>query len=282
MTARDDFARRPHPGGSPIIKTPPGPRADPAVVSERLTGLTHDLAGLLDGSMRQVGMLLRAGLDPADEGHRRLLTVKAALEQMSALVTAAARGHSVARGTFAGSSLGPTPVMSMLDAVQHAAAITEPWATEQGITLKCSAEPELAHADARGVYTVLVNSLRNSVESILRRRPRKQPARGRIEIVATVARGDERDEPGAIIRITDDGEGPPAVAPGRQGPDVFAPGYTTKTGSLGIGLSMARDIILAAGGTIRLAPHATPEDPCGAQLTIVLPPRPMPPMAGAA
>lgn len=283
MSGRDDPARRPsHPGGSPIIKTPPGARADPGVVADRLSGLTHDLAGLLDGSMRQVSMLLRTRLDPADDQQRRLMTLKTALEQMSQLVTAAARGHSLVRAHAAAQALGHRPVMTLGDAVQHAVAITEPWATEQGITLRCSVDPQLQATDAYGLYTVLVNALRNSVEAIVRRRPRPQPMRGRIEVTARSVSAGPDQEPGAEIRIIDDGEGPPSVAPGRTTPDVFNAGYTTKTGSLGIGLSLARDIVESAGGTIRLSPRATPEDPCGAELTITLPSRPLPPQAGAA
>lgn len=281
---------RKKPGASPIIRTPPGPRADPANVAERLTGLTHDLASLLDGSLRQVGLLMReGGSGGTDEEptHKRLLAIRTALEQMVVMVTAAARGLSLAPGAAASERMhGPRaglahpPVMSLADAVHHAVAIMEPSASEQGITLRCAIDPRLEHVDARGLYTVMVNALRNAVESIVRRRPRavRGRARGEIEVVARagpLSRG--MDEPSATVSIIDDGEGlpipPPGVARGQQAPDVFAQGFSTKQGSLGIGLSMARDIVTSAGGRIRLRPSPRADGTGGAELLIELPAR---------
>ena len=60
-------------------------------------------------------------------------------------------------------------------------------------------------------------------------------------------------EGGAVIRVADDGPGIPRDSQRR----VFEPGYSTKQGGWGIGLSLARRIVEENhGGTLRLVPSA--------------------------
>lgn len=109
---------------------------------------------------------------------------------------------------------------------------------------------------------VLVNLVKNSAEAM--------PSPGRIELRLRERR---KPEPHLLLTVEDDGPGiPPAL---REA--VFAPRFTTKTESAeesrwsathrGLGLSIARSILEAAGGRIAAA-----ESPSGgARLEIELP-----------
>lgn len=265
------------PGPGPIIRTPPVTRADPGVVADRLTGLAHDLAGLLDAALRQVSLLARESPRPEDDPTAvRLRGVHVALEQMAHLVTAAARGMSVSGGAEGASVVGGgpwsrrVPVLSLGDALQHAVSIMEPVCAEHHIALSSQVDSALEQVDARGLYTVIVNALRNAVESI-DALPRTSRRARKIEVVGKalpVAGG--YDEPGAVVHVRDSGAGLPIAPAGQRTPDPFERGFTTKPGALGIGLSLARDIVTSAGGTIVLGPR---DGAPGAELTINLPPR---------
>lgn len=255
---------------SPIIRTPPATRADPSVVSDRLTALAHDLTSLLDASMRQVSLLLRSTDDLThqrrddEESLRRLHSVRAALEQMVHLVTAAARGHSLLSTSAMGSRFQDQPAMSLGEAIRSAVSIMEPTSAEAGVVIHCAVDPALDAADARGLYTVIVNAIRNALESI-----RHRPGKGTIQILALASSDPVKGgSPSVSIRITDDGVGPPEQDLRGRKPDVFRPGFSTKRGSLGLGLAISRDLVLGLGGTMRLEPRSIGH---GAELCIDLP-----------
>ena len=70
--------------------------------------------------------------------------------------------------------------------------------------------------------------------------------------------------PGVRFDVTDNGPGLTEDGAAR----VFEPFYSTKTaqGGTGLGLSMARDIIRAHGGTLTVSPGSS-----GARFTVTLP-----------
>jgi two-component system sensor histidine kinase GlrK len=111
------------------------------------------------------------------------------------------------------------------------------------------------HRDA--LVQVLVNLVKNGIEAAT------APGGARPdspEVVLAVAAGD-----GSVrFDVTDNG---PGLAP-EDAARVFEPFYSTKTaqGGTGLGLSMARDIIRAHGGTLT-ASSGSP----GARFTVTLP-----------
>lgn len=222
---------------------------DGAYISDRLTTLTHELANLLDGSMRCLSLARRrvesdqAAADssvPTGDVARHLETVQAAMRQMSDLVKCAMQGVSLAhaRGT-------PEGTGSMAEAVRHAIEVMTPLTDERCLRISGEITDELADLPDRFVFAIITNGIRNAVESI----ERSGRGDGCIDISA-------RTEPGrtgrcVVIEILDNGEGPPEL-PARGGESVFRLGYSTKHGGTGVGLAFCRELVQELGGTITL------------------------------
>jgi signal transduction histidine kinase len=110
-------------------------------------------------------------------------------------------------------------------------------ATERDIDAQVQVEPQTMslHADPELLAQALLNLLRNSI--------RATAGLDKATVVLLVAR-----EPQGHFRIEVRDNGP-GVAPDRR-EDVFLPFYTTHKGGSGVGLSFARQVALAHGGSI--------------------------------
>jgi signal transduction histidine kinase len=111
------------------------------------------------------------------------------------------------------------------------------------------------HRDA--LVQVLVNLVKNGIESATAAGAAR-PASPEVVLSVTGGGGSVRFD------VTDNG---PGLASG-DASRVFEPFFSTKTaqGGTGLGLSMARDIIRAHGGTLTAAPGSP-----GARFTVTLP-----------
>lgn len=263
------------------VSGPPGDAPD--AWAQRLAALAHELSSLLDGSMRSVNLALashdtREG-DAPDDMARRLRSVRAALEQMAAMVQAATRPER-GRATLPRRRLG-TETLSLHDAITNGVAILEPLAAEHGIALVTSLHDAARALPAGPAYTVVVNGVRNAVESVAMGLRAGKPV-GRVVRIAMdlhTAPPDGEPRPGpagapsawVALSITDQGEGPPKPDRSRRG-RPFSPGYTTKPGGTGLGLAVCRDLLSQFGGTITL--NANPDG--GATLTARYPARGLP------
>jgi signal transduction histidine kinase/integral membrane sensor domain MASE1 len=108
----------------------------------------------------------------------------------------------------------------------------------RGVTLRrdLAPEPLVTRGDRVQLQQVLLNLLINAVEAL---------ADDRGERVIAV-RTEERPPATAVVSVTDTG---PGLRPGTE-TEVFKPFYTTKAKGMGMGLSIARSILEAHGGTI--------------------------------
>jgi signal transduction histidine kinase len=114
-------------------------------------------------------------------------------------------------------------------------------------------------ADGPLLEQALVNLIRNAVDAATL----KHGERGHVTIDWHLE-GDD-----AVVVIVDDG-------PGIQNPDnLFVPLFSTKPGGSGIGLVLARNVLEAHGGDVRLSNRARAEG-CVAQVTIPLAERELP------
>lgn len=223
--------------------------AEPDLVSDRLGLLVHELSGLVDGSMRHIGLALRTVDDgvavrrESEDVAHRLRTVQAALERMADAIRHAA-------GAAPMHWLQAAFNATLADAVQYATGIMEPLATARGITIEVDLEPAFCTLPPGHLYTVIVNAIRNALESIIA----SGEPRGTITITGWVegrpnAAGDLKQF--VCIEITDSGLGPPPLPEGREN-DVFEPAFSTKPGGLGVGLALCRQIVEGIGGHIEL------------------------------
>jgi len=216
---------------------------DAPFLATRLGVLTHELAGLLDGSMRCLGMARQslAGT-PSSSGpsvEHQLQTVQSALERMAGLVHTAMQGS----GSTIGSSITPSEgSVTVREAIDHAVSVLTPLAKEHRVTLSCAIAPEADRYDAGPVYAVILNGLRNAIESVA-----STGSGGRVDIELTFRNGT----PGTFdLTISDDG---PGLAPACEDGRAFIIGLTTKPGGHGIGLCLCAQIIGQLGGRITLA-----------------------------
>lgn len=211
----------------------------------------HELSGLVDGSMRHIGLALRN----VDEGVTvrretdniadRLRTVQAALERMADAIRHAA---GAAPMHWLQASFNAT----LADAVQYAVGIMEPLATDRGVMIETDLEPAFGTLPPGHLYTVVVNALRNALESIVS----SGEAKGVITVTGWVEcrpGADPESSPRQFVwlEISDSGLGPPPLPEGREA-IVFEPAFSTKPGGVGIGLALSRQIVEGVGGSIEL------------------------------
>lgn len=232
----------------PMRMTKPLPPRDPSAgpdSADHLTTLAHDLSNLLDGSMRWLS--LAAGSmdnntpDPnqqLDSALEQINTVQATLHRMSTMVNAAMRSGSVGINS---PMLGVSQAITLGMAIDHAVDVVGPLAMQAGVRLEMNIDQEAGTIAAGPLYTVVLNGLFNSIQSIQKatQTDALDPG-GLIQINATM--DTKHDE--LVVTITDDGIGlPPSTNP-------ESPFKHTKDN--GMGLSIARQIIDQLEGIITL------------------------------
>jgi signal transduction histidine kinase len=111
------------------------------------------------------------------------------------------------------------------------------WPAERvGFEVRVEPETMMLDADPDLLAQVLINLLRNGAEAA-----EAQAAEPRLRLYFEAARGG-----GATIMVEDNGPGIPESKRG----EVFLPFFTTKAKGTGVGLSLARQIVLAHDGTV--------------------------------
>ncbi|MDN5564980.1 MAG: HAMP domain-containing histidine kinase [Luteococcus sp.] len=170
------------------------------------------------------------GIVPADPGHLTLVQ-----DELRRVTRLGADLSSLSRAEEG--RLEITPVPCRLD--ELAAAVAErlrPQADDAGIRLVVDAAPTMVTADPDRLAQVLTNLVGNAL--------RATPAGGRITVVCRPG-----DAGGAVLSVTDTGAGLSAEELGRIFERFYrAPG--APAGGTGIGLTIARGLVEAHGGTL--------------------------------
>jgi len=130
------------------------------------------------------------------------------------------------------------------DVAAEAVSQLADWADAKGVVLACepAADLDTIRCDPVLLRQLLLNLLGNSVAALTA----SAIAGPRTVRVQTTARGSR-----LIVDVIDNG---PGIDPADI-PKLFTPGFSTKDDGSGIGLSLARRIISAHQGTIRLHDH---------------------------
>ncbi len=271
-----------HDDQRPLLRVsarPPGDQpdgADSPFAIERITALAHELGGLLDGSLRWLMIArrslstARAGTEQVEVVARQLETIQTAMERMVELIDAAMKGSAsvIATQTHDRS-------ISVKESIEHAAQVILPQADDRGIMIDVAVSSELASMPSGPLYSVILNGLRNAVESIIGAQDiQRVRTGGLVEVHAGLTH--PKDAKGkthtlVFIEIRDDGSG---ITNGEAEGKAFEFGYTTKPGGIGVGLALCREIVRELGGVIELARRddRTASGRNGAVLRISYPP----------
>ncbi|MEM6332428.1 MAG: ATP-binding protein [Planctomycetota bacterium] len=215
--------------------------------------VAHELANLLDGSMRSLGLGLKK-LDGADgdersaEALQQLRVADQAMKRMAALLRQWMGRSAGVGGVLAGLERG-----TLGEAIDHAVELTRAGAEARGVRLTADVSTDAAALPAGPVYGVVVNGLRNAMEAIDaadRGGEAGLPAPGgrfehhEVAVRAWVEGGDVR------LTVTDSGAGVAAEMLDAQG--AVRVGRSTKETGRGIGLAVGREVIEGLGGRLRL------------------------------
>lgn len=251
----DETDSKPMPSESRRVR-PPGVHdvrdvnSGPAA-ADQLTVLAHDLSNLLDGSMRWLSLAAAAmpnGEEPsADDdltkAREQIGTVLSTLDRMSSMVNAAMRSKSVPIGS---ALLGVSEATSLAMAVDHAVDVVRPMAGAAGASIQVLIDPSAGKLPAGPIYTVVLNALFNSVQSIASATSADSLDPGGL-IEVHVHSDPQREE--TVIEVRDDGVGLDRKV---RGNNAFEHGVSTKDEHSGIGLSMSRQIVEQLEGVITL------------------------------
>jgi signal transduction histidine kinase len=240
-------------------KFPAAPVADAADAAH--AQLAHELAGLLDGGLRNLGLAMSSLRDPPDitsggggdeDLLRRLQNANTAMQHMAKLI----HRWMSQPGNSAGLH---DDRRSLAECVESALRLLGPAAKAEHIGMHVEIDVAAANVPAGPIYPILANAIRNSIEAFAVSHASRDR---RIEVLARLA-GPRGEQLELIVRDTGPGVRPEVFD--AQGTLRF--GVTTKAGGHGVGLTLARDITHSLGGTLTL----TNRRPHGAELVARLP-----------
>lgn len=267
----------------PRAKAEPIPTPKAGVVPETIDSLAHDARNILSGLMLYCELLASPDVLTAAHAHyaKDLESIaKSASRILEKIVDrAVATQDLITAGQPAPPAVSATPLLALFVTdttaeLRHLqpllAAIAGPTIRLSIATMPCAGRTALAVED---LTRILVNLVRNAADAML--------AGGHIRITTqygdgmsfldsahTVSLGRPRS---VILSVADDGPG----IPEHLREQIFDLGFTTRQQNggwpaprrRGLGLSIVRNLVEAAGGTIR----AVPNQPRGARIDITLP-----------
>ncbi|HCD32141.1 MAG TPA: hypothetical protein DER01_07005 [Phycisphaerales bacterium] len=240
-----------------VASAPKLPQSDEAPAR-----LAHELANLLDGSLRNVGLAITTlktdGEHLKDEDvQHRLEVASNAMQQMAMLIRRwMTRSHTPDRLHAQTQTIAQT--------VEHAIRLLTPAARMRNIDIKIQIEDNIAKLPAGPIYPIIANAVRNSIEAIngdMIRRPGR--ARGIIQVMGEQVQGQ------VVLRVSDNGPGfdPTLLDPNGQ----IRYGVTTKDSGYGLGLSLSREIVDRLEGQMFVGLPDEPSEYRGAEMIVRFP-----------
>jgi signal transduction histidine kinase len=201
--------------------------------------LVHELANLLDGSLRNVSLVasnLHAQQVIDDHLVERLDAADVALQQMAGLLR---RWMHLQRGK---PSLY-TQAGSLGSAIDQAVRLLEPAAASLRITLNTTVAESARHLPVGPLYPIIANALNNALEAIAGQEV-SLCDRHLVDLDCRVN--------GDLVILTIDDTGPGVDPQMLDAEGRPTPGRTTKPQGHGLGLSLSTEIAAAIGADIEL------------------------------
>jgi signal transduction histidine kinase len=226
----------------------PGSAQDPEQAK-----LAHELANLLDGSLRNLGLVMSNLHDidvpqaVDDDLMQRLGIADDAMKQMATLLRRWMAQSNRKESKFVTPPQQARQLHEQSESLGHviemAVGLLSAAAASQGIDLRVDVSDEIQSVAAGPLYPVITNALRNSIEAIA----------GCEDLTA-----DQRvidlncclDNNQIVLAIRDSGPGIDRSLRDENGDTRF--GQTTKPDGNGIGLPLARDIAESLQGSVCL------------------------------
>jgi signal transduction histidine kinase len=192
-----------------------------------LAGVAHEVRNPIGGIALFAGLLaedLKAGAHAEAGGHvARIQREIAYLQRIVEDFLAFAREQPLAHAP-----------LEAPDLVSGACELVAADAEARGVPVRVDAEPAVLEVDASLVTAALVNLVKNAVQA--------SPSGSPVQVTGRAEGG------GYTIRVRDAGPGVPEAERER----IFEPFFTTKEKGTGLGLPLARKIVRAHGGELRL------------------------------
>lgn len=212
-----------------------------AVVGEMAAAMSHEVRTPL-GILRSSAQVLLREPALSKEGHEVCGFIISETERLNKLVSTLIDTARPRQPEFA-----PTDISEL---TRQAVAMLRVQAEKKAIALSCETEDKVMTAcDREQIMQVLLNLLLNSIQIL--------PEGGKILVTV------QQLENGVEVRVADDGPGIPA----EQREQVFDPFYTKRSGGLGLGLAVVRQIVAAHHGEITVGVSAMQ----GAEFRLQLP-----------
>ncbi|MFW6059243.1 MAG: ATP-binding protein [Phycisphaeraceae bacterium] len=212
-------------------------RQHPAIVrrperTPETNELTHELAGLLDGSLRHVHLAIdRLSTARTHAPLEHLEAAHDALHQMADLLQDWRRGAP------------PASHATLGHAARQAVRLVHPLAREQGVALTLELANAAAALPAGALRRVLDNALRNSLEAI-------EADTSDVNEAPAITVAARIEASTLVLTVTDTGPGLSASVLDEQG--RFAFGRSSKAEQRGTGLPLAQRIAEQLGGELTL------------------------------
>jgi len=209
--------------------------------------LAHEIRNPLASLELFAGLLADTTLEP--ESRNCVEHVQAGLRTLAATVNNVLSFHSMPRPKF--------HVVEAGELLNWLLNFCGPLARRSGVSLKLGSSTIglSLWGDRHGLEQVLLNLALNSI--------RAMPDGGLIEVSACAAAGSVTGREEVEISVADDGPGIPAEHLSK----IFEPGFSTSSGSPGLGLAVCRRIVEQQGGILRAERRA----PRGTRMSFVVP-----------
>lgn len=194
-----------------------------AVVGEMAAAMSHEVRTPL-GILRSSAQVLLREPNMSEDGREVCGFIISETERLNKLVSTLIDSARPRSPEFINSDIN--------ELAQQCVAMLRIQAEKKHIELICEASPHvIAQCDAEQITQVLLNLLLNAIQVL---------AGGKI-VLSISSTADH-----ALITVADNGPGIPA----EQRSQVFEPFFTQRTGGIGLGLAVVRQIVLAHHGNI--------------------------------